>query len=109
MDSIQAKRTSTIYLIIEQSPPALSYTQPPPPPRAPGPAGRVPPTTAAVGMTNSADLAAVVDHDGGGRIVLAAIDNLTKGAGGQAIQAMNALMGWPETTGLLARRLTTTV
>ena len=71
--------------------------------------GGATPTTAGVMMTNFCDLAAVVDRDGGALIVLAAIDNLTKGAGGQAIQAMNALMGWPETTGLLARRSTATV
>ncbi len=29
-----------------------------------------------------------------------AIDNLVKGAAGQAVQALNAAMGWPEATGL---------
>jgi len=33
-------------------------------------------------------------------IVVAAIDNLMKGASGQAVQALNLVMGWPETTGL---------
>ena len=33
-------------------------------------------------------------------LVTAAIDNLVKGAAGQAVQAMNAAMGWPEPTGL---------
>jgi N-acetyl-gamma-glutamyl-phosphate reductase len=33
--------------------------------------------------------------------VLAAIDNLVKGAAGQAIQNMNVMLGWPETSGLL--------
>jgi N-acetyl-gamma-glutamyl-phosphate/LysW-gamma-L-alpha-aminoadipyl-6-phosphate reductase len=33
--------------------------------------------------------------------VMVAIDNLVKGAGGQAIQAMNLALGIPETTGLL--------
>ncbi len=33
-------------------------------------------------------------------IVLAAIDNLVKGAAGQAIHNMNLMFGWPETTGL---------
>lgn len=33
-------------------------------------------------------------------VVLAAIDNLVKGAAGQAVQAMNLMMGWDETTGL---------
>jgi N-acetyl-gamma-glutamylphosphate reductase len=29
-----------------------------------------------------------------------AIDNLLKGAAGQAVQNLNVVMGWPETTGL---------
>jgi N-acetyl-gamma-glutamyl-phosphate reductase len=33
--------------------------------------------------------------------VMVAIDNLVKGAGGQAIQAMNLALGIPETAGLL--------
>jgi len=33
-------------------------------------------------------------------IVLSAIDNLVKGASGQAIQNMNIMFGLPETTGL---------
>ena len=34
-------------------------------------------------------------------IVASALDNLTKGAAGQAIQNLNVMYGWPETTGLL--------
>lgn len=33
-------------------------------------------------------------------VVLSVIDNLTKGASGQAVQAMNIMFGFPETTGL---------
>jgi N-acetyl-gamma-glutamyl-phosphate reductase len=33
--------------------------------------------------------------------VFAAIDNLVKGAAGQAIQNMNVMLGWPETAGLI--------
>jgi len=33
-------------------------------------------------------------------VVHAAIDNLLKGASGQAVQNMNLMMGWPESTGL---------
>jgi N-acetyl-gamma-glutamyl-phosphate reductase len=33
-------------------------------------------------------------------LVLCAIDNLTKGASGQAVQCANLLLGLPETTGL---------
>ena len=40
--------------------------------------------------------------DGGQRrlIVIAAIDNLMKGAAGNAVQTMNVMYGWPETLGL---------
>ncbi|MBF0308842.1 MAG: N-acetyl-gamma-glutamyl-phosphate reductase [Magnetococcales bacterium] len=33
-------------------------------------------------------------------VVVSVIDNLVKGASGQAVQNMNLLLGWPETTGL---------
>ncbi len=33
-------------------------------------------------------------------VVISCLDNLIKGAGGQAVQNMNVMMGWPETTGL---------
>jgi N-acetyl-gamma-glutamyl-phosphate reductase len=33
-------------------------------------------------------------------VVMTALDNLVKGAGGQAIQAMNLMLGFPEETGL---------
>ncbi|MCU0241860.1 MAG: N-acetyl-gamma-glutamyl-phosphate reductase, partial [Vicinamibacteria bacterium] len=40
-----------------------------------------------------------------GRLVLfSAIDNLVKGAAGQAIQNLNVACGWPETAGLPTRR-----
>ncbi|WP_420640428.1 hypothetical protein [Candidatus Poriferisocius sp.] len=35
-------------------------------------------------------------------IVLCAIDNLVKGAAGQAVQCANLVLGWEETTGLTA-------
>ena len=34
-------------------------------------------------------------------IVLSALDNLTKGASGQAVQSMNIMCGFPETAGLI--------
>lgn len=37
-------------------------------------------------------------------VVVAAIDNLVKGAAGQAVQNLNLLMGWAETSGLLTSR-----
>jgi N-acetyl-gamma-glutamyl-phosphate reductase len=33
-------------------------------------------------------------------VAVSAIDNLVKGAAGQAVQALNAAMGWPEPVGL---------
>jgi N-acetyl-gamma-glutamyl-phosphate reductase len=37
-------------------------------------------------------------------IVVSAIDNLVKGAAGQAVQNLNLMMGWDETAGLLGLR-----
>jgi N-acetyl-gamma-glutamyl-phosphate reductase len=41
-----------------------------------------------------------VDHDAGRLIAIAALDNLTKGTAGAALQCMNLALGLPETTGL---------
>jgi N-acetyl-gamma-glutamyl-phosphate reductase len=35
-------------------------------------------------------------------VVISTIDNLVKGAAGQAIQNMNIMSGWPQETGLLS-------
>ncbi|MCA1612097.1 MAG: hypothetical protein LC780_14860 [Acidobacteria bacterium] len=56
------------------------------------------PDVAAVKGTNFADLG--VASSGDVARVFVAIDNLVKGAAGQAIQAMNILFGLPEPTGL---------
>ena len=58
-----------------------------------------PELTHAVG-TNDALIHAVASQDGRDLEVLVAIDNLVKGAAGQAVQAMNLALGLPETTGL---------
>src|SRR5258708_3333074 len=62
-----------------------------------------PPRTKAVAGTNLC-LIHIVEQPLAGHpsraIVIAAIDNLMKGASGQAVQALNLVMGWPETTGL---------
>jgi N-acetyl-gamma-glutamylphosphate reductase len=60
-----------------------------------------PELTHAVG-TNLAILHAVASPDGREVQVMCAIDNLIKGAGGQAIQAMNLALGLDERAGLLA-------
>ena len=44
----------------------------------------------------------VADPRTGHIITVAALDNLVKGAAGQAIQSMNLMMGYPEDTGLAA-------
>jgi N-acetyl-gamma-glutamyl-phosphate reductase len=60
------------------------------------------PHTAATAGSNSAHLQAVLDADTGRVIVTAAIDNLGKGAAGQAVQNANLMLGLPETAGLSA-------
>ena len=47
-------------------------------------------------------LQAAVDTRAGRAVVVAAIDNLGKGAAGQAIQDANLMLGLPETAGLTA-------
>ena len=56
-----------------------------------------------VAGTNFADFAAAVD--GRTLIIASAIDNLVKGASGQAVQNLNLMYGYPEETGLLRRGL----
>ena len=56
------------------------------------------PATGAVWGSNRCDIGWRVD--GGAVMLFAAIDNLVKGAAGQAVQAMNIRMGLPETRGL---------
>ncbi|MEV4269568.1 N-acetyl-gamma-glutamyl-phosphate reductase [Micromonospora aurantiaca (nom. illeg.)] len=58
------------------------------------------PHTAATAGSNSCHLQATVDVDSGRVIVVSAIDNLGKGAAGQAVQNANLMVGLPETTGL---------
>lgn len=64
------------------------------------PAGQYP-SVAGVRYTNFIDLAWHVDESTGHLIVFSALDNLVKGASGQAVQCANAALGLPETTGLL--------
>jgi len=42
-----------------------------------------------------------VDARTGRLIVMSAIDNLVKGASGQAVQSMNVMRGFPESSGLI--------
>jgi N-acetyl-gamma-glutamyl-phosphate reductase len=50
--------------------------------------------------SNRCHVGLAVDARAGVVVAVSAIDNLVKGAAGQAVQAMNAALGWPETTGL---------
>ncbi|WP_229072393.1 N-acetyl-gamma-glutamyl-phosphate reductase [Actinoplanes sp. DH11] len=58
------------------------------------------PHTAATAGSNSCHLQATVDIDSGRIIVVSALDNLGKGAAGQAVQNANIMFGLPETAGL---------
>lgn len=64
-------------------------------------AGGRAPSVAAVAGTNDAELR--VDVDGTAVRAICAIDNLGKGAAGQAIANCNLMFGYPEETGLSAR------
>ncbi len=64
------------------------------------PAGRLPDLQAVV-HTNYCDIGVVVDSTTGRAVVVSAIDNLVKGAAGQAVQNMNLMLGYPEAEGLL--------
>ncbi|GJQ30367.1 MAG: N-acetyl-gamma-glutamyl-phosphate reductase [Phycisphaerae bacterium] len=59
------------------------------------------PSVADVRGTNFCDLACATDDAWGHLILVSAIDNLVKGAAGQAVQCMNIRFGLGETTGLL--------
>jgi len=59
------------------------------------------PDTKNVTHTNYLDLAWRLDRRTGRLIMTSAIDNLVKGASGQAIQSFNLMCGFDETTGLL--------
>ena len=50
--------------------------------------------------SNYCDVGFVADPGQRRLVVIAAIDNLMKGAAGSAVQSMNVMYGWPETLGL---------
>jgi N-acetyl-gamma-glutamyl-phosphate reductase len=63
------------------------------------PFGTVPQTRHVRG-SNMTFIGVAADRNAGRAIIGAALDNLTKGASGQAVQNMNLMLGFPETTGL---------
>jgi N-acetyl-gamma-glutamyl-phosphate reductase len=50
--------------------------------------------------TNYADIGFQLSADGRRAVVVSCLDNLLKGAAGQAVQNMNIMLGWPESEGL---------
>jgi N-acetyl-gamma-glutamyl-phosphate reductase len=63
--------------------------------------GKALPDTKNVVGTNTVEFAWRLDPRTGRLIVVSAEDNIVKGAGGQAIQSLNILFGFPETDGLM--------
>ncbi len=59
-----------------------------------------PPSTKATAGSNCAHVTARVDERTGWVLSLCALDNLVKGASGQAVQCANIALGLPESTGL---------
>lgn len=58
------------------------------------------PRAAAVAGSNACQVQVVADQATGRAAIVSAIDNLGKGAAGQAVQCLNLMLGAPETTGL---------
>ena len=54
-----------------------------------------------VAYTNYCDVHVAAAREDGSAVIVTAIDNLVKGAAGQAIQNMNIMLGYDETQGLL--------
>lgn len=63
--------------------------------------GKALPDTKNVTGTNMIEIGWRLDARTGRLIVMSAIDNVTKGASGQAVQSMNIACGFPETAGLI--------
>ncbi|WP_250279986.1 N-acetyl-gamma-glutamyl-phosphate reductase [Frankia sp. Cppng1_Ct_nod] len=66
------------------------------------PPGRWPHTAATLGG-NAVHLQVTADDEAGRAVVVAAVDNLCKGAAGQALQCANLMLGLAETAGLTAQ------
>src|SRR5687767_551244 len=63
--------------------------------------GKALPDTKNVNGTNVVEIGWRLDARTGRLIVMSALDNLVKGASGQAVQSMNILCGFPEAAGLI--------
>jgi N-acetyl-gamma-glutamyl-phosphate reductase len=64
------------------------------------PAGQLP-ELQHVTHTNFCDIGFALDESGERLVIISCLDNLGKGAAGQAVQNMNGMWGFPETAGLL--------
>jgi N-acetyl-gamma-glutamyl-phosphate reductase len=62
--------------------------------------GKALPDTKNVTGSNVIEIAWRLDPRTGRLIVMSALDNVVKGASGQAVQSMNIMRGFPETAGL---------
>lgn len=58
------------------------------------------PTTGSVLGSNAVQIGVTVDERAGNLVVVGAVDNLTKGTGGAAVQSMNLALDWDEAEGL---------
>jgi N-acetyl-gamma-glutamyl-phosphate reductase len=58
------------------------------------------PNTKNVRGSNYCDIGVKVSESDGRAVIVTAIDNLVKGASGEAVQNMNIMLGYPETMGL---------
>lgn len=63
------------------------------------------PHTRYVRGSNYNHIAVFEDRLPGRAIIVSVLDNLLKGAAGQALQNMNLVMGLPETTGLMQQAM----
>jgi len=63
------------------------------------PKGKLP-NTKDVRGSNFCDIGAMVSEADDRAVIVTAIDNLVKGASGEAVQNMNIMLGYPETMGL---------
>jgi len=59
------------------------------------------PSTRHIRGSNFCHIGVVADRIEGRTLVIAALDNLTKGSSGQALQNANLMLGIPETEGLM--------
>jgi N-acetyl-gamma-glutamyl-phosphate reductase len=63
------------------------------------PKGKLP-NTKDVRGSNYCDIGVKVNEADGRTVIVTAIDNLVKGASGEAVQNMNIMLGYPETMGI---------